>query len=107
MDKHTIQINGDLYEKLFNYCKLNKLKVSQYCNELLERLFNMDIYGDIPFGKIISSDEKQAETVCEIENKVIIEEKLQEKAQENVQEIVTENHAENNKSVNKSNKRRL
>lgn len=103
MDKHTIQINGDLYEKLFNYCKLNKLKVSQYCNELLERLFNVDMYGDIPFGKIISSDEKQAETVCEIEDEVIIEEKVQEKAQE----IVTENHVENNKSVNKSNKRRL
>lgn len=49
---HSISINDKLYNDIKDYCKLNKIKVTNFCNELLEKSFNNLKYGDIPFGVV-------------------------------------------------------
>lgn len=52
MSKHSISIDDKLYEEIAEYCKLNSLKISTFCNDLLRNGLNNEKYGDIPFGVI-------------------------------------------------------
>lgn len=49
---HSISINDKLYNEIKEYCDLNKIKVSSFCEELLRKSLNEVKYGDIPFGHI-------------------------------------------------------
>lgn len=49
---HSISINDKLYSEIKEYCDLNKIKVSSFCEEMLKKALNEAKYGDIPFGRI-------------------------------------------------------
>ena len=49
---HNISIDDDLYSDIKQYCKLNNIKISIFCNDLIKKYFNNLKYGDIPFGVI-------------------------------------------------------
>ena len=49
---HSISINDKLYSEIKEYCDLNKIKVSSFCEEMLKKTLNEAKYGDIPFGRI-------------------------------------------------------
>lgn len=51
MAKHSVQISDDiLYGNIVNYCKLNKLKISEFITDLLKKQFAIEQYGDTPFS---------------------------------------------------------
>lgn len=47
--KHSILIDGNLYEELKNFCQLNNFKLTSYVDHLLRDAFMIDKYGDAPF----------------------------------------------------------
>ena len=56
---HNISITDDnLYNQISKYCKENGLKLNVFCTNLLKSSFRTEQYGDIPFGKIKDSQEK-------------------------------------------------
>ena len=55
---HTVSINDKLYNELKEYCDLNKIKVSSFCEEMLKKALNEAKYGDIPFGVIEHKEPK-------------------------------------------------
>ena len=55
MGKHSVQITDDnFYNELYEYCKINGLKISSFVTDLLKKQFLIEQYGDTPFGKIES-----------------------------------------------------
>ena len=50
--KRAIMIRSDLYEEIAEYCKLNGLKIQEFCNEALQKLISNEKFGDVPFGTI-------------------------------------------------------
>lgn len=48
-EKHSILIDGQLYEELKNFCQLNNFKLTSYVDHLLRDAFMIDKYGDAPF----------------------------------------------------------
>lgn len=46
---NTVQIEDELYNDIKEYCKLNKLKISSFINEILKKSFLVEKYGDTPF----------------------------------------------------------
>ncbi len=63
-------IDDKFYEKIVEYCKLNGLKISEFCTNLLKEAFALEQYGDVPFGL--------PETVKEWYTEEILEEKKEE-----------------------------
>lgn len=50
MGKHTIQItDNNLYNEIYNYCKINGLKISTFVTNMLKKQFIIEQYGDTPF----------------------------------------------------------
>ena len=49
MAKHSIQISNELYSEIFEYCKINGLKVSNFITEMVRKQFMIEKYGDTPF----------------------------------------------------------
>ena len=45
----TVQIEDELYNDIKEYCKLNKLKIGSFINEILKKSFLVEKYGDTPF----------------------------------------------------------
>lgn len=53
MGKHSVQITDDnFYNELYEYCKINGLKISSFVTDLLKKQFLIEQYGDTPFGKM-------------------------------------------------------
>lgn len=48
-EKHSILIDGQLYEELKKFCQLNNFKLTSYVDHLLRDAFMIDKYGDAPF----------------------------------------------------------
>lgn len=48
-EKHSILIDGNLYEELKKFCQLNNFKLTSYVDHLLRDAFMIDKYGDAPF----------------------------------------------------------
>lgn len=48
-EKHSILIDGNLYEELKKFCLLNNFKLTSYVDHLLRDAFMIDKYGDAPF----------------------------------------------------------
>lgn len=46
---HTVKIEDNLYEKILAYCKENGLKIHSFCNDILAKALNDEMYGDAPF----------------------------------------------------------
>lgn len=46
---HTVKIEDNLYEKILAYCKENGLKIHSFCNDILTKALNDEMYGDVPF----------------------------------------------------------
>jgi predicted transcriptional regulator len=44
----NVNINEDLYKDIREYCKLNKLTVSVFINDLLKKSFMVEKYDDAP-----------------------------------------------------------
>jgi hypothetical protein len=56
MAKHSIQItDSKLYDNIVEYCKINGLKVSFLCTDMLRKQFLVEKYGDVPFGSFQDS----------------------------------------------------
>lgn len=49
MQKHRITINDSLYKELYEFCKLNNLKLTEFCNILLKKSLLIEKYGETPF----------------------------------------------------------
>lgn len=49
---HSISISNKLYNEIKDYCNLNNIKISSFCEETLRGQLNNIKYGDIPFGVI-------------------------------------------------------
>jgi len=70
MQKHTIRIDEDLYKEIEEYCALNSIKVSSFCNDMLRESISVKKYGDIPFG-VIGKGKKPQHDANETEPKII------------------------------------
>ena len=46
---NAVQIEDKLYNDIKEYCKLNKLKIGSFINEILKKSFLVEKYGDTPF----------------------------------------------------------
>lgn len=64
--RHQISIDESLYNKIKEYCGLNSLKVSEFCNQMLNNKFMEEMYGDTPFS---SKKGKEEETPTQKEEK--------------------------------------
>ena len=62
---HSIQINDEkLYMDMAEYCRVNKLKLNEFCTGMLKKQFAIELYGDIPFGTMfIPSADKSDSTI--------------------------------------------
>jgi len=49
MVRHQISITHKLYDEIRTYCSLNNLKITNYCNEALQKAIAYSKYGDAPF----------------------------------------------------------
>lgn len=49
MVRHQIPINHKLYDEIRTYCSLNNLKITDYCNEALQKAIAYSKFGDAPF----------------------------------------------------------
>lgn len=57
---NTVQIEDKLYNDIKEYCKLNKLKIGSFINEILKKNFLIEKYGDTPFTNF---SEKMVENI--------------------------------------------
>lgn len=57
---NTVQIEDELYNGIKEYCKLNKLKISSFINEILKKSFLIEKYGNTPFSNF---SKKMAENI--------------------------------------------
>ena len=97
MDKDgVVKINSSLYTDIKEYCSLNGLKINSFINELLEKQFAIEKFGDAPFfnynkknTSVDTSSEKDKTVITVIDTKSneIVEQKEVEK-KEDIQEIV-------------------
>lgn len=55
----SITLKDKLYEDLQSFCKLNGIKINDFCNQAILSELNRRKFGDIPFGVI--SDDKTNE----------------------------------------------
>ena len=65
MAQHSVKIEDKLYEKLKAYCGVNKISVSQLCNEAIAEYLNSIEYGDAPF--LVENRQNSQETQTEID----------------------------------------
>jgi hypothetical protein len=56
MAKHSILISEELFNDISSYCKLNGLKVNQFCEDMLKTLLAREKFGDVPFGVMKTND---------------------------------------------------
>lgn len=66
-ERHLIQINNDLYKDIQAFCKMNSLKIADFINEMIEKQFLVEKYGDISFGTINHSSNRKISQI-ETEN---------------------------------------
>ena len=66
-ERHLIQINNDLYKDIQTFCKMNSLKIADFINEMVEKQFLVEKYGDISFGTINHSSNRKISQI-ETEN---------------------------------------
>lgn len=68
----TVQIKEELYQEIKEFCTLNKLKINQFVNDLLQKSFMIEKYGDSPFTnfakKIIENTEEVPEEIQQVIN---------------------------------------
>ena len=118
----TVAINEDLYNEIYEYCKLNKITVKDFSEKALKDALMLEKYGDIPFGNFKETPkEKEPEHIVAVdpandESKTVVtvidtkEEKIVEqqevKTEEEVKEIV-EKYEEKPKPQPKPRVRRL
>lgn len=50
-EKHNISISERLYNNIKEYCKLNELKLNVFVEELIQKSFNVEKFGDTPFAR--------------------------------------------------------
>jgi hypothetical protein len=100
MNFKTIRIREDVYNKISDYCKLNNLKITDFCSEKLENSILIEQYGDTPFGTMI---ETKQETKKLEEKPVKIEKPVQNVTNTNVEPV--ENNAPDEQPIIK--RRRL
>lgn len=55
----SITLKDKIYEDLQSFCKLNGIKINDFCNQAILSELNRRKFGDIPFGFI--SDDKTNE----------------------------------------------
>lgn len=107
MEKHSISIDAKLYSEISEYCKINGLKVANFCNELLSNAFSVEKYGDIPFGVFKNEpqiEEKEEEMSVEVKE-APAEEKVEEKEPE--VKVIAKSQARPNRVAPKPRKRIL
>ncbi len=67
---NTVQIEDELYNDIKEYCKLNKLKIGSFINEILKKSFLVEKYGDTPFTnfgkKIVENIEPIPEPIQDV-----------------------------------------
>lgn len=66
-ERHLIQINNELYKDIQAFCKMNSLKIADFINEMVEKQFLVEKYGDISFGTINHSSNRKISQI-ETEN---------------------------------------
>jgi len=105
---HFVEIRNELYDKIKQYCQLNNLKVVKFINEILEKSFMVELYGETPFSaeKMFYKPEEMVQIPAEIQ-RVIADhwwEMLDndEFKKEEAHEITNETKEEEN-SINKEN----
>ena len=128
---NTVQIEDELYNDIKEYCKLNKLKIGSFINEILKKSFLVEKYGDTPFTnfskKMVENIEPIPEPIqdvidnrfCEMldDDKVIeVPDELKPEFEENIEKTIIqpeplytiEDVVKTNETlINKPKKRRL
>ena len=70
--RHLVQIRPKLYADIKEYCQLNNLKIGWFVNDLLQKSFMTEKYGDSPFTnfkkKIVENTEEIPEPIQEVIN---------------------------------------
>jgi hypothetical protein len=57
----TIKISDELYNSITEYCSLNNIKnVNEEVNKLLQKTFNVEIYGENPFEYMSRGKQKES-----------------------------------------------
>lgn len=49
-EKHSVSIDAKLYQDIKEYCQLNSLKLNRFVNEMINKQFMIEKYGDAPFA---------------------------------------------------------
>lgn len=58
-NKHNISVSDRLYKDLKRYCELNNLKLNTFVESLLQKAFNVEKFGEIPFTKFREEESGQ------------------------------------------------
>ena len=70
--RHLVQIRPKLYADIKEYCQLNNFKIGWFINDLLQKSFMTEKYGDSPFSnfakKIVENTEEIPEQIQEVIN---------------------------------------
>ena len=55
MEWKTIRIKEGVYNQISEYCKMNNMTISDFCNDQLENAILYEKYADTPFGTMIKT----------------------------------------------------
>lgn len=61
---HSVEIKDEIYDEIKEFCKINNLKINKFINEIVQKQFMIEKYGDAPFinfGKKILEDNNQVQ----------------------------------------------
>ena len=67
-NKHLVLIYNPLYDEIKEYCDFNGIKVTPFVNELLNKQFLIEKYGESPFENINETIDKKIPENKETEN---------------------------------------
>lgn len=101
-EKHSILIDGQLYEELKKFCQLNNFKLTAYVDHLLRDAFMIDKYGDAPF--VNYKKEVSQQPIKQIK---ISEEPIDETESQGLNKFAVKEPINDNKALNNNNEQPL
>ena len=69
----VVKIKDTLYQEIKDYCNVNNLKINDFVNDLIQKQFMIEKYGDVPFYKFNQKYINMVEEIPEEIQKVVNE----------------------------------
>lgn len=106
-EKHSILIDGNLYEELKRFCQLNNFKLTSYVDHLLRDAFMIDKYGDAPFVNYKKELSHQPIKQINVVEPVQVEKESDETESQGLNKFAVKEPINDNKALSNNNEQPL